>query len=147
MSERRTAWLALMFAALCTYYVAVEGVRLRPAIPEWQRAEKILTCPEAGLDEITVRTAAGAISGKRGPAGWTTAAGGFAPGAFGDLADALCTLPVIDRVAEVSSLADFGLEKPRSEVEVKAGEETHRLAIGDTTPARNLLYLRIDERL
>lgn len=146
MSERRTAWLAVAFAALAVYFFAVEGARLRPAPPEWQQADKILACPPDGPDEITVESTRGQVTAKRNGDDWSAAAGGLASGAFADLAKALCELPIIDRIPDVKSFGDFGLEPPSSRVAVVNGGQRQTVAVGDATPADNLMYVRIDER-
>lgn len=150
MSGRRTAVLAAIFSALAIYFALFEGFTLRAAIPEWERQEKILKCDTGGLRAIELSTPRGQVAGERTADGWKPQQPVEVPQrasqAFEDLAESLCRLPIVDRIEQPSSLADFGLEPPSAQIRVVNGAKTEVLLLGSATPASNLMYAKMAER-
>jgi hypothetical protein len=127
--------LALV-ALLISFWLDGRHPRL-PAKRSKERAA-ILACGEGDPSSIAVTSAGATISGERKDGRWI----GGAASAFADLGDALCTLPIIDRIPTAEHLAAFGLETPRIMVRVVTSSGIHTLQIGDTTPAGNFVYAR-----
>ena len=147
MSGRRTAILAAALAALLLYFALFEGFSVDRPAPAWERDEKILRCDGGGPSEIEVSGPAGRVAGKREGERWVSEAPGkYVAAAFADLAEALCRLPIIDRIEGPSRLADFGLEPPSAELSVAIGGRTVALLVGGSTPADNLMYLKLGDR-
>jgi hypothetical protein len=149
VSERRTWILAVLFAALAIWVVLVEGVRIAPAPPEWERGEKIVACGEAPITAIEIRAGDRTLAARRSGERWSTDAPvadrDRAGLAIADLAQSLCDLPILDRIAEPGALADYGLEAPGVSLVIdRAGGRT-TLDLGAASPAQNLLYARFRE--
>ena len=146
MSSRRTAVLAAALLVLAGYFTLFEGFSARQRDPPWSGGAKIVDCGAAAPTELSLAVARGAVSARRDGEQWTTSAGGFAPGAFADLAETLCRLPIIDRIGPAAKLEDFGLDPPPAEIRMVIGGRERRLRIGGSTPADNLMYVKfVDE--
>jgi hypothetical protein len=143
VSARRTFVLAALFGILGGWVLFVEGLRMEPAAPEWERAEKIVDCARAPISAIEI---AGRIVGKKSGERWTADVPAERRDrialAFEDLSRSLCELPILDRIAEPGNLADYGLEPPARELRLEQGERKRSLDLGAATPAQNLLYAR-----
>lgn len=150
MSGRRTVLLAVTFVVLTLYFALFEGFRLSPPLPEWERAEKILKCDSGGLKAIEVSTHRDRVAGERTTEGWKPQQPVELPKrasqSFEDLAESLCRLPIVDRIEQPASLADFGLDPPSAEIRVTNGPRTEVLLLGNATPASNLMYAKLAER-
>ncbi|MGH7857625.1 MAG: hypothetical protein ACREQY_09865 [Candidatus Binatia bacterium] len=149
MSIRRTAVLAAAFAILAVYFLVFEGVSVERPAPEWERGERILSCPAGGLSELHVSGPRGELRAERFGEGWKVVPKPeleqIAGAAVESLAASLCDLPVIDTIHDFSSLADFGLEAAPIEIRAAGGHWKGALFIGELTPARNLLYARRED--
>jgi hypothetical protein len=150
MSARRTAILGAAFSALVLYFALFEGFSVERPPPEWERGEKILRCDGEGPSEIEVSAPRGRASGRRENDRWVTdVPAPYAAEAFAGLAEALCRLPIIDRIEPTSGplrLADFGLEPPVAEIDVATAGGRQTLQVGSATPADNLMYVKRKER-
>jgi uncharacterized protein DUF4340 len=153
MSNRRTAILGAAFSVLVLYFALFEGFSVERPAPEWEQGEKILRCDRGVPTEMQVSGARGRVSGKRENERWVSdPPGPYASEAFADLADALCRLPIIDRIEPTSptsgplDLAQFGLEPPVAELDVVGGGGRHILLVGEATPANNLMYVKLQDR-
>ncbi|MGH7896850.1 MAG: hypothetical protein ACREQQ_02795 [Candidatus Binatia bacterium] len=150
MSGRRTAILAAALALLAAYFAVFEGFSLERPPPDWQRGEKILACDRGRPNEIQVSGSRGSVSAKRDGARWQSESSGpYVSEAFADLVEALCGLPIIDRIEPGSDplrLVDFGLEPPFATIEAAGPYGRYTLLIGEPTPADNLMYVKREER-
>ncbi len=150
MSGRRTLVLAATFIALAIFFALFEGFTVHRPIPEWERQEKILKCDAGRLRAIEISTSRGHVAGERNGDGWKPQHPVEAPQrasqAFEDLADSLCRLPIVDRIEQPASLADFGLESPAVQVRIVSEDKTEVLLLGNSTPASNLMYVKIADR-
>lgn len=146
MSTRRTALLAAAFALLAIYFFVFERDRSEAARPE--KSETILPCADRRITELRVTGPRGVVSAARSGERWIASVDAErrdrAAGAFDDLADALCRLPVVDRIEGVEAASAYGLAEPRIEIDARIGETTHVVALGGTTPVGNLMYARRD---
>jgi hypothetical protein len=146
VSGRRTAVLAGALLVLAIYFALFEGFSLKQPPPPAAGGAKILDCGAGAPTELSLAVSRGAVSAHRENERWTTNAGGFAPGAFADFAEALCRLPIIDRIGPAAKLEDFGLDPAPAEIRLVIGGRERRLQIGASTPADNLLYVKfVDE--
>ena len=136
--------LACVLVALAGYFALFEGFSVTPA-PESHAADHLLDCAAGPPREIAVATAYGVVSGRLVDGRWQSDAGGLAPVAFETLAETLCRLPVIDRIASGAKLADFGLDPPQAKLAIGLGGEKE-LWIGSATPAENLLYAKFADQ-
>ena len=146
MSTRRSMVLAIVLALLAGYFALFEGFSTPRVSPDSGLDEPLFDCEQAAPQEITVTTARGSLSARRSGAHWESAAGGLAPAAFESRAEALCRLPVIERIGGAVRLEDFGLEPAAGEIHVVAGSQDKRLLIGASTPASNLMYAKFADR-
>lgn len=150
MSARRTVVLAVVFVCLAAYFILFEGISVAPTAPEWQRAEKIVRCAPRGFQALEVRSAKGRLVAERAGDGWRVTTPAVDPDTAArmvtDLAQALCELPVIDRIPAPASLADFGLERPSVELRMVHEGRSEVLLLGEDSPARNLMYAKFAER-
>ncbi len=142
MSGRRTAALAGALLVLAVYFSLFEGFSVMQPEPPWASGARIVDCGTGEPTELALTVSRGAVSARREGEGWTTSAGGFAPGAFADLAEVLCRLPIIDRIGAATKLEDFGLDSPPAEIRMVIGGRERRLRIGAPTPADNLVYVK-----
>jgi hypothetical protein len=142
MSRRRTVVLGAVLLALAVYFFLFEGFSATRPEPPGALAAKILDCTAGRPAELSVSVSHGTVSARREGEGWTTSAGGFAPGAFADLGEALCRLPVIDRIGSPARLEDFGLDPETAEIRVVIRGRELRLRVGASTPAGNLMYVK-----
>jgi hypothetical protein len=142
MSGRRTAVLAAALVVLGVYFALFEGFSVTPPEPPWASGAKIVDCGAGAPTELALAVSRGTISARREGEEWTTSAGGFAPGAFADLAEVLCRLPIVDRIGSATKLEDFGLDPARAEIRMAVGGRERRLRIGAPTPAENLMYVK-----
>jgi len=145
VSGRRTAILACALVVLAAYFAIFEGFRVERARPEWERGEKMLDCGAATPRELAVATEDGTVTARFVHDRWETAAGGLAPVAFGALAETLCRLPIIDKIADAPKLADFGLDPPSAKVTIGLSGRKE-LLLGAPTPADNLMYAKLADR-
>jgi hypothetical protein len=146
MSGRRTAVLAGALLVLAIYCALFERFSVKPPEPPGTSGAKILDCRVGAPMNLSVTASRGAVSARREGEQWATSAGGFAPVAFADLAEALCRLPIIDRIGPVAKLEDFGLDPAPAEIRVVISGRERRLRIGASTPADNLMYVKfVDE--
>lgn len=146
MSGRRTALLAAALLAIGLYFALVEGFRVERPVPEGQQGEKLLDCGSGPPSALAVTSGRGRISARRVEDRWDTAARGLAPVSFGALADALCRLPIIEHFDDVANLADFGLDPAAATVDISIGGGVRRLLVGATSPASNLMYVKLADR-
>ncbi len=146
MSTRRSVVLAIVLALLAGYFALFEGFSGPRAAQDAALDEKLFDCAAGAPQRITVATTRGSLSARRNGEHWETTVGGLAPAAFEALAEALCRLPVIDRIAGATRLEEYGLEPAAGEIHVVAGSQERRLLIGMPTPASNLMYVRFADR-
>ena len=146
MSTRRHWVLATLLVLLGGYFALFEGFGGRRVPVEGEAGEKLFDCSRAQPEEIRVSTPRGAVDGRRRDGAWDTAAGGLAPAAFESLAESLCRLPIIERMAGEVKLAEFGLDPPVAEVRVASGGRDARLLLGSPTPASNLMYAKFADQ-
>jgi hypothetical protein len=146
MSGRRTAVLAAALLVLAVYFALFEGFSVTQPEPPWASGAKIVDCGAGAPTELALAVSRGAVSARREGEEWTTSAGGFAPGAFTDLAEALCRLPIIDRIGSATKLEDFGLDPALAEIRMVIGGRERRLRIGAPTPADNLMYVKFGDQ-
>jgi hypothetical protein len=145
VSGRRTMILGTVLFVLAAYFALFERSTVRPERSD-SGGSKILDCGDGRPTELSLTGPRGSISARREGEDWVTNAGGFAPVAFANLAEALCRLPVIDRIGPPVGLADFGLEPASAEIRATIGGRERRLQVGASTPAYNMMYIKfVDE--
>jgi hypothetical protein len=142
MNARRSVILGAVLATLVCYFALFEGFSVERPPPESEAGVKLFDCKVSGPTEIQVTSRRGTVVARKVGDDWQTSAGGFAPAAFAGLAEALCRLPAIDRIAGAAKLEDFGLEPSAAEIRVTIGGRERRLLVGAATPASNLLYAK-----
>jgi len=142
MNARRSAILGAVLAVLVLYFALFEGFSIERPPPESETGVKLFDCKAAAPTEIQVTSPRGTVLARRIGEDWQTSAGGLAPTAFAGLAEALCRLPIIDRIGGPAKLDDFGLEPSAAEIRVAIRGRERRLLVGASTPASNLLYAK-----
>jgi len=142
MNARRSVILGAVLAALVLYFALFEGFSVERPPPESEGGVKLFDCKPSAPTEIRVTSQRGTVAARRSGEDWQTSAGGLAPTAFAGLAEALCRLPIIDRIGGAAKLGDFGLEPSAAEIRVTIGGRERSLLVGAATPASNLLYAK-----
>ncbi len=116
---------------------------------EQQQAEQrrtLLPFPESAIDGLSIATAQGTIELARQPATghWMIVSPLEAdadPREVTALIRALVTGKVSRTLDETTALAPFGLDHPVTTLTIRAGAEQERLAIGESGPLSNTLYV------
>ena len=141
-----TLLMLVILAGLGGYLYVVEFPAAEHDIKQETEQKQLLTFPEAAITGLAVTTAQGPVQLTRADTGqWTITAPLQTEADTREvqaLIRALVTGKVSRAVAERSAgLAPFGLEQPVTTVTVTAGAQQDTLAIGDSGPLSNTLYV------
>lgn len=141
-----TVLMLVILAGLGGYLYVVEFPTTQREIKQEAEQKQLLSFPETAITGLTMTTAQGPVELTRTNSGsWTITAPLQTDADIREvqaLVRALVTGKVTRSVAERSAgLAPFGLEQPVTTVTVTAGEQQDTLAIGDSGPLSNTLYV------
>ena len=141
-----TALMLVILAGLGGYLYVVEFPTTQREIKQEAEQKQLLSFPETAITGLAITTAQGLVELTRTNSGnWTITAPLQADADIREvqaLVRALVTGRVTRSVAERSAgLAPFGLEQPVTTVTVTAGAQQDTLAIGDSGPLSNTLYV------
>jgi hypothetical protein len=141
-----TVLMLVILAGLGGYLYVVEFPTTQREIKQEAEQKQLLSFPETAITGLTITTAQGPVELTRTNSGsWTITAPLQTDADIREvqaLVRALVTGRVTRSVAERSAgLAPFGLEQPVTTVTVTAGEQQDTLAIGDSGPLSNTLYV------
>ncbi|OQW63812.1 MAG: hypothetical protein BVN28_03995 [Nitrospira sp. ST-bin4] len=141
-----TVLMLVILAGLGGYLYVVELPTTQREIKQEAEQKQLLSFPETAITGLTITTAQGPVELTRTDSGgWTITAPLQTDADIREvqaLVRALVTGRVTRSVAERSAgLAPFGLEQPVTTVTVTAGGQQDTLAIGDSGPLSNTLYV------
>lgn len=141
-----TVLMLVILAGLGGYLYVVEFPTTQREIKQEAEQKQLLPFPETAITGLAITTAQGPVELTRTDSGsWTITAPLQADADIREvqaLVRALVTGRVTRSVAERSAgLAPFGLEQPVTTVTVTAGGQQDTLAIGDSGPLSNTLYV------
>ena len=141
-----TVLMLVILAGLGGYLYVVEFPTTQREIKQEAEQKQLLPFPETAITGLAITTAHGPVELTRTDSGsWTITAPLQADADILEvqaLIRALVTGRVTRSVAERSAgLAPFGLEQPVTTVTVTAGGQQDTLAIGDSGPLSNTLYV------
>jgi hypothetical protein len=146
MRNWSTPVLFLMLAGLGAYLYFVEFPAKRQEEAQEAQRQTLLPFPESAITGLTITTPQGPVEMKADGSGrWTITAPlqtEADPREVQALIRALVTGKVTRTVDESgAALAPFGLEQPVTTLTVTAGTQQDTIAIGDTGPLSNTLYV------
>lgn len=141
-----TVLMLVILAGLGSYLYVVEFPTTQREIKQEAEQKQLLSFPETAITGLAITTAQGPVQFTRTDTGkWTMTAPLQTDADIREvqaLIRALVTGKVSRAVAERSAgLAPFGLEQPVTTVTVTAGGQQDTLAIGDSGPLSNTLYV------
>ena len=138
--------MLIILAGLGGYLYMVEFPARQQEVKQETEQKKLLLVPETAITGLIISTAQGPIQLNRAQSGiWKITAPLQADADIREvqgLLRALVTGTVSRTVAEKSeALAPFGLDQPVTTVTVTAGAQQETIAIGDSGPLSNTLYV------
>ena len=141
-----TLLMLIILAGLGGYLYLVEIPTQQQEVKQETEQKKLLLIPEASISGLTITTTQGPIQLARTESGtWTIIAPLQTDADVREvqaLLRALVTGTVSRTVADRSdALAPFGLDQPVTTVTVTAGAQQETIAIGDSGPLSNTLYV------
>ena len=141
-----TVLMLVILAGLGSYLYVVEFPSTQREIKQEAEQKQLLTFPETAITGLAITTTQGPVELTRADSGnWTMTAPLQTDADIREvqaLIRALVTGRVSRSVAERSAgLAPFGLEHPVTTVTITAGTQEDTLAIGDSGPLSNTLYV------
>lgn len=145
MSPGRTRVLAAVLVLLAVEFWLFEGDHEGPSAPH-AHPPALVECGAAVPDRLTISAEGRSVEAVRENGAWAAPGGPLASAALASLAEMLCRLPVLDRVADAASRAEFGLSPPRATVTGTVAGSRFALALGRATPLANQVYVAREER-
>ncbi|MBH0189430.1 MAG: DUF4340 domain-containing protein [Nitrospira sp.] len=141
-----TVLLLVILAGLGSYLYVVEFPTTQREVKQEAEQKQLLSFPETAITGLAITTAQGPVELTRADSGsWAITAPLKTDADIREvqaLVRAVVTGRVTRSVAERSAgLAPFGLEQPVTTVTVTAGAQHDTLAIGDSGPLSNTLYV------